>query len=131
MAAAPRTPEEPRRGSTGTRPAEDDDMDGKRFDAAVRAAAVASRRGIFGLALGGALAGLDGTASAAQCRKRCGPCKHCKHGHCVPKPDGSACGSGNVCSFGVCRLAGTCSGPQDYCTADNLCGPPVNDCRCF
>ena len=105
-------------------------MDGKRFDAAVRAA-VTSRRRILGLALGGAFATIGGTASAAQCRKRCGPCKRCKHGHCKLKPDGSSCGAGNVCNAGVCLMTGTCPDPQEYCGATNVCGPVANDCRCF
>lgn len=106
-------------------------MDGERFDAVVKQAAVASRRGVFGLALGGALAALGGTADAARCRKRCGPCKRCKHGRCRLTPNGSACGSGNVCFNGVCVMAGTCSGAKDYCSVDTVCGLVANDCRCF
>ncbi len=106
-------------------------MDGERFDAAVKRATITSRRGVLGLALGGALAGSGGKASAATCQKPCGPCRHCKHGRCRVKPNGSACGSGNVCRLGVCVMAGACSEPADYCHAVNVCGPIANDCRCF
>jgi hypothetical protein len=64
-----------------------------------------SRRGIIqlvaGLALGGPLAVLGLSPAAATCKKKCGPCKRCKHGKCKPKRTGTAC-SGGTCHKGTC-----------------------------
>ena len=64
-----------------------------------------SRRGIIqlvaGLALGGPLAVLGLSPAAATCKKKCGPCKRCKHGKCKPKRAGTAC-SGGTCHKGTC-----------------------------
>jgi hypothetical protein len=84
-------------------------MELDRFDALTpNLTTTGSRRGITrllaGLTLGGSLGLLRLSQAEAKCKKKCGPCKRCKHGTCKPKRAGTAC-SGGTCHKGTCVTA--------------------------
>ena len=95
------------------------DRHGERFDDVARSlAALPTRRRFLGLALGGVLAAARlGDAEARKRRKRkksCGICEKKKKGKCKPRPDGLACGEGQVCRKGRCEC-------QEKCGAGGEC----------
>ena len=93
-----------------------------------------ARRGLSrllgGLAVGGPLALLGTTESAAR-KKRCPPCKTRKKGGCKGKrPDGTAC-AGGTCQGGACvkcvpePVTETCAGAPCGPSRTNTCGQVV------
>jgi hypothetical protein len=115
-------------------------MDAAHFDALTRAlGAPASRRG----AVRGSIAALVASAFALadreqggaskKCKKPCGKCKRCTHGHCKPEPDGTACGAGNICVSGACALCTPIGGACDLlnaatCCSERCCNSGVGGC---
>jgi hypothetical protein len=85
-----------------------------------------SRRRFFGMITGfGGLLALTAADVAARCKKRCGPCKHCKNGKCKPKPEGTAC-AGGACQGGACLPTAGQPPPTPGAQPDAFCPGPGN-----
>lgn len=58
------------------------------------------------------------------CNPECSVCQTCNQGKCTPKPGGTDCGSGNVCTSGVCGCPNgqrSCGGRCSECCATSDC----------
>src|SRR5215217_2410038 len=121
-----------------------DHMDDGAFDAVTRSLTASltgstTRRGMTrllgGLALGGPLALVGLVGAEAKCKKKCGPCKRCKHGKCKPRPAGTVC-AGGTCQRGACVAstpAVACSCPVGKSCLSNgrcaaTCDPAAQNC---
>lgn len=107
-------------------------MDDARFDALTRLlTAAATRRTlprtVSGLVLGGTLAATVRAETAAK-KKKCGPCRKRKKGHCRLKPDGAPCGGIKTCYFGVCNCPSGMSSCGEGCIPSELCCPGASFC---
>jgi hypothetical protein len=62
----------------------------------------------------------------------CGPCQKKQKGQCVPKPDGTPCGGGQICQAGVCQAppAPTCETTCAGCCSDGQCYPGDTNQTC-
>jgi hypothetical protein len=110
-------------------------MDAARFDALARSLTDRrSRRTAFGLTLGGVVVALTSSDLSAKkykkkCKKKCGPCRKCKHGKCKPKPNGTPCGASTHggatirCCNGACPDPGCVPSGEtgDSCAIDADC----------